>query len=151
VRHPPSSVGVQVRQCGEVLGGGLPQTGADVGEDLRGAGRAGDHTAHPPLGSKPTERNVEDPDAALLGVGVDRVDAVPVRGGQPVRLAVGAQTAACRGRLTPAVLAGEQPVGQREVRESTTAVDCFASMREPKALVPSPTADTIRPLSPSGR
>ena len=54
--------------------------------------------------------------AAKLGQGLDGVEVCPVEG---VRL--GGQPAAGRRRLAPAVLAGEQPAGQREVRQQTLA------------------------------
>ena len=67
--------------------------------------------------ASPPSGDVEDADAALGGVLLERLDAVPVGAREPVRLGVGAEPAAVGRLLAAAVLPGQQAVGEREVGE----------------------------------
>ena len=94
----------------------LPQAGPDVRRDLLGTGRPGDHAAHRRLGGQPADGDVEDarrraPSANACSASIRSQSAFASRWACFSAL----EAAARRGPLAAAVLAGEQPVGEREV------------------------------------
>src|SRR4051794_11397299 len=121
VGHRLAPLGVDVRQRDEVLRARLPQSGGHVGRDPFGAGRPGDDAAHPRLDGQPTHRHLQDGEPPLLREGLERLDAVPVRPGEPVHLAGAVEPAALRSSLSAFVLAGEQAVGEGEVGDQADA------------------------------
>ena len=91
----------------------------DVGIDLLGGGRAGDHRCHRRLRQEPTERDVEHAHTALRSELLQLLQGIPRRGFEQMRLQF-AQSAACRG-VSPGVLAGQQAIGEREERQDADA------------------------------
>ena len=103
-----------------------------VGGDLLAGHGAADHGADGGQGRQCADRHLEEGQAAFGAVRDERLDLVEGRVGEPA-LPPG-QTAAGRGLLAAPVLAAEQAVGQRVVRQQTDAVraDRRGSGRPPR-------------------
>ena len=93
--------------------------GLDVGQQLLGRGGAGDDRRHLRLGQQPAEGDLQHAHAALVGEGLQALEAVPRRRVQQVRLLLPQPTPGRR--IGSGVLAGQQPVGQREERQHAEA------------------------------
>jgi MFS family permease len=99
-------------QRGEIVLGGLPAPGADVGAHLLGLGRAGDDRGHGLVCEQRADGDVGQRDAALVGEVLEAGDQLElliagdlVAAREPGALGTG---------LPGTVLAGQQPGGERE-------------------------------------
>src|SRR5262249_5133007 len=83
---------------------------------LRGSG---DHRSDRGLPEQAADRDLEQRDATLVRVGLERLETVERLVGEDL-VALG-EPGSCRPRLTASVLAGEQAAGEREVRQDAEA------------------------------
>ena len=106
-------------QGGEVLSVEAQACRLCIGAHLLGAGRTGNDGGDRRLLCEPGERRLHLGDAALGAEAVEGFELVPVGGVEHVLLGVG--QARTGGNVVAAVLAGQQTVSEREVRQHTHA------------------------------